>query len=154
MKNVCGDRVLSRTETDERQKPETSAGLTLTTRWVNKWKNLWCLLGLPVTKQFLSFFFFKQYGRNALEIVMKSIVKLDSPLVSPPLDFKGDFFKGTASVALNHLELFSVSHLWVMLFFFCRNSGWFNRCGPHKCGGHVRHINAWQRYSFFIDCCC
>lgn len=39
---------------------------------------------------------------------MKSIVKLDSPLVSPPLDFKGDFFKGTASVAFNHLELFSV----------------------------------------------
>lgn len=27
---------------------------------------------------------------------MKSIVKLDSPLVSPPSDFKGDFFKGAA----------------------------------------------------------
>lgn len=25
---------------------------------------------------------------------MKSIVKLDAPLVSPPSDFKGDFFKG------------------------------------------------------------
>lgn len=38
--------------------------------------------------------FVLQYGRNALEIVMKSIVKLDSPLVSPPSDFKGHFFKG------------------------------------------------------------
>lgn len=40
-----------------------------------------------------------QYGRNALEIVMKSIVKLDSPLVSPPSDFKGDFFKGVSLFA-------------------------------------------------------
>lgn len=44
---------------------------------------------------------------------MKSIVKLDSPLVSPPLDFRGDFFKGTASTALNHLELISLSCLLV-----------------------------------------
>lgn len=35
-----------------------------------------------------------QYGRNALEIVMKSIVNLDSPMVSPPADYPGDFFKG------------------------------------------------------------
>lgn len=41
-------------------------------------------------------FLFLQYGRSALEIVMKSIVKLDTPLVSPPSDFKGDFFKGVA----------------------------------------------------------
>lgn len=44
---------------------------------------------------------------------MKSIVKSDSPLVSPPSDFKGDFFKGTASNVLNHLELLSVSLLLV-----------------------------------------
>lgn len=31
---------------------------------------------------------------------MKSIVKLDSPLVSPPSDFKGDFFKGATRIAL------------------------------------------------------
>lgn len=41
-----------------------------------------------------------QYGRNALEIVMKSIVKLDCPLVSPPSDFKGDFFKGTIQTSV------------------------------------------------------
>lgn len=35
-----------------------------------------------------------QYGRNALEIVMKSIVNLDSPMVSPPPDYPGEFFKG------------------------------------------------------------
>lgn len=40
------------------------------------------------------FLFLAQYGRNALEIVMKSIVNLDSPMVSPPFDFPGDFFKG------------------------------------------------------------
>ena len=49
-------------------------------------------LYLPVTH---SRFSLLQYGRNALEIVMKSIVKLDAPLVSPPSNFKGDFFKGT-----------------------------------------------------------
>lgn len=44
-------------------------------------------------------FLFTQYGRNALEIVMKSIVNLDSPMVSPPPDFPGDFFKGKAVTA-------------------------------------------------------
>lgn len=44
---------------------------------------------------------------------MKSIVKLDSPLVSPPSDFNGDFFKGTASIAVSHLELISGSRLLV-----------------------------------------
>ena len=38
--------------------------------------------------------FLLQYGRNALEIVMKSIVNLDSPMVSPPPDYPGEFFKG------------------------------------------------------------
>lgn len=37
-----------------------------------------------------------QYGRAALEIVMKSIVQLDKPLVSPPTNYKGDFMKGMA----------------------------------------------------------
>lgn len=31
---------------------------------------------------------------------MKSIVKLDTPLVSPPSDFKGDFFKGMTHTLL------------------------------------------------------
>lgn len=44
---------------------------------------------------------------------MKSIVKLDSPLVSPPSDFSGDFFKGSASIALTHLESIRVSCLLV-----------------------------------------
>lgn len=33
---------------------------------------------------------------------MKSIVKLDAPLVSPPSNFKGDFFKGTNISAASH----------------------------------------------------
>ncbi|KAM4634944.1 protein strawberry notch homolog 1 isoform 1-T2 [Polymixia lowei] len=45
------------------------------------------------TRDLSRFNFDNKYGRNALEIVMKSIVKLDVPLVSPPSDFQGDFFK-------------------------------------------------------------
>ncbi|PKU29206.1 hypothetical protein llap_20490 [Limosa lapponica baueri] len=49
-----------------------------------------------------------KYGRNALEIVMKSIVNLDSPMVSPPPDFPGDFFKdvrqGLIGVGLINVE--------------------------------------------------
>uniref|UniRef100_A0A8C3A5E5 Strawberry notch homolog 1 (Drosophila) n=1 Tax=Cyclopterus lumpus TaxID=8103 RepID=A0A8C3A5E5_CYCLU len=45
------------------------------------------------TRDLSRFNFDNKYGRSALEIVMKSIVKLDSPLVSPPAHFKGDFFK-------------------------------------------------------------
>ncbi|XP_044131632.1 protein strawberry notch homolog 1 isoform X1 [Bufo gargarizans] len=54
------------------------------------------------------FNFDNKYGRNALEIVMKSIVSLDSPLVSPPSDFPGDFFKdvrqGLIGVGLINVE--------------------------------------------------
>uniref|UniRef100_A0A3B5AMU6 Protein strawberry notch homolog 1 n=1 Tax=Stegastes partitus TaxID=144197 RepID=A0A3B5AMU6_9TELE len=50
------------------------------------------------TRDLSRFNFDNKYGRNALEIVMKSIVKLDAPLVSPPSDFKGDFFKGMTHV--------------------------------------------------------
>ncbi|XP_072310428.1 protein strawberry notch homolog 1 [Eucyclogobius newberryi] len=60
------------------------------------------------TRDLSRFNFDNKYGRNALEIVMKSIVKLDSPLVSPPADFKGDFFKeiqiGLIGVGLISLE--------------------------------------------------
>ncbi|XP_030598258.1 protein strawberry notch homolog 1 isoform X1 [Archocentrus centrarchus] len=60
------------------------------------------------TRDLSRFNFDNKYGRNALEIVMKSIVKLDTPLVSPPSDFKGDFFKeiqsGLVGVGLINLE--------------------------------------------------
>uniref|UniRef100_A0A8C7ME22 Protein strawberry notch homolog 1 n=1 Tax=Oncorhynchus kisutch TaxID=8019 RepID=A0A8C7ME22_ONCKI len=46
------------------------------------------------TRDLSRFNFDNKYGRNALEIVMKSIVNLDSPLVNPPSDFEGDFYKG------------------------------------------------------------
>uniref|UniRef100_A0A3Q3C011 Protein strawberry notch homolog 1 n=1 Tax=Haplochromis burtoni TaxID=8153 RepID=A0A3Q3C011_HAPBU len=52
------------------------------------------------TRDLSRFNFDNKYGRNALEIVMKSIVKLDTPLVSPPSDFKGDFFKGMTHTLL------------------------------------------------------
>ncbi|XP_062290482.1 protein strawberry notch homolog 1 isoform X2 [Scomber scombrus] len=60
------------------------------------------------TRDLSRFNFDNKYGRNALEIVMKSIVKLDSPLVPPPSNFKGDFFKeiqsGLIGVGLINLE--------------------------------------------------
>ncbi|XP_020511435.1 protein strawberry notch homolog 1 isoform X2 [Labrus bergylta] len=60
------------------------------------------------TRDLSRFNFDNKYGRSALEIVMKSIVRLDSPLVSPPVDFKGDFFKeiqgGLIGVGLINIE--------------------------------------------------
>ncbi|KAL7377325.1 hypothetical protein ABVT39_025953 [Epinephelus coioides] len=60
------------------------------------------------TRDLSRFNFDNKYGRNALEIVMKSIVKLDAPLVSPPSNFKGDFFKeiqsGLIGVGLINVE--------------------------------------------------
>ncbi|KAM7392423.1 hypothetical protein PAMA_007509 [Pampus argenteus] len=60
------------------------------------------------TRDLSRFNFDNKYGRNALEIVMKSIVKLDSPLVSQPANFKGDFFKeiqtGLIGVGLINVE--------------------------------------------------
>ncbi|XP_011203233.1 protein strawberry notch isoform X2 [Bactrocera dorsalis] len=37
-----------------------------------------------------------KYGRTALETVMKTIMGYESPLVPPPNDYKGDFFKDIA----------------------------------------------------------
>jgi hypothetical protein len=49
-----------------------------------------------------------KYGRQALEIVMKSIAKLEDPIVSPPEDYSGDFFEdcreGLAGVGLIHMD--------------------------------------------------
>ncbi|XP_066506867.1 protein strawberry notch homolog 1 isoform X2 [Hoplias malabaricus] len=60
------------------------------------------------TRDLSRFNFDNKYGRNALEIVMKSIVNLDAPLVSPPCDFEGDFFKeirnGLIGVGLINVE--------------------------------------------------
>ncbi|XP_067862331.1 protein strawberry notch homolog 1 isoform X3 [Heptranchias perlo] len=60
------------------------------------------------TRDLSRFNFDNKYGRNALEIVMKSIVNLDTPLVSPPKDFPGEFFKdvrqGLIGVGLINME--------------------------------------------------
>ncbi|XP_017344056.1 protein strawberry notch homolog 1 isoform X5 [Ictalurus punctatus] len=60
------------------------------------------------TRDLSRFNFDNKYGRNALEIVMKSIVNLDAPLVSPPSYFEGDFFKeirnGLIGVGLINVE--------------------------------------------------
>ncbi|KAH0625397.1 hypothetical protein JD844_014884 [Phrynosoma platyrhinos] len=60
------------------------------------------------TRDLSRFNFDNKYGRNALEIVMKSIVNLDSALVSPPADYPGEFFKdvrqGLIGVGLINVE--------------------------------------------------
>ncbi|KAL0965763.1 hypothetical protein UPYG_G00285410 [Umbra pygmaea] len=60
------------------------------------------------TRDLSRFNFDNKYGRNALEIVMKSIVNLDTPLVNPPVDFEGDFYKeirhGLIGVGLINVE--------------------------------------------------
>ncbi len=49
-----------------------------------------------------------KYGRQALEIVMKSIAKIEEPIVSPPEEYSGDFFEdcreGLAGVGLIHID--------------------------------------------------
>lgn len=39
--------------------------------------------------------FFLQYGRAALEAVMKSVLGFDAPLVPIPKTYDGDFFEGS-----------------------------------------------------------
>ncbi|XP_072908101.1 protein strawberry notch homolog 1 [Hemitrygon akajei] len=60
------------------------------------------------TRDLSRFNFDNKYGRNALEIVMKSIVNLDSPLVTSPKEYTGDFFKdvrqGLIGVGLINME--------------------------------------------------
>ncbi|CDQ79113.1 unnamed protein product [Oncorhynchus mykiss] len=60
------------------------------------------------TRDLSRFNFDNKYGRNALEIVMKSIVNLDFPLVNPPSNFEGDFYKeilhGLIGVGLIHVD--------------------------------------------------
>ena len=36
-----------------------------------------------------------KYGRAALEGTFKAIMGYEQPIVKPPSDYKGDFFKGT-----------------------------------------------------------
>ena len=36
-----------------------------------------------------------KYGRAALEATMKTIMGYETPIVPPPSDYRGDFFKGS-----------------------------------------------------------
>jgi hypothetical protein len=37
-----------------------------------------------------------KYGRAALEATFKAIMGYEQPIVKPPSDYRGDFFKGKA----------------------------------------------------------
>lgn len=46
-----------------------------------------------------------KYGRTALETTMKAIMGYEAPLVPPPKDYKGEFFKDVAGALVSHLRL-------------------------------------------------
>lgn len=50
---------------------------------------------------------------------MKSIVSLDSPLVSPPADFDGDFFKGTVTYKMVNSPDFKSREPYNLPMLFC-----------------------------------
>lgn len=43
-----------------------------------------------------------KYGRTALETTMKAIMGYEAPLVPPPKDYKGEFFKDVAGALVSH----------------------------------------------------
>lgn len=46
-----------------------------------------------------------KYGRTALESVMKAIMGKEAPIVPPPQDYKGDFFKRNVIVLKKPLSI-------------------------------------------------
>lgn len=44
-----------------------------------------------------------KYGRLALESTFKAIMGYETPIVHPPADYKGDFFKGKKDVLIDLL---------------------------------------------------
>ena len=41
-----------------------------------------------------------KYGRVALEATFKAIMGYEQPMVKPPSDYRGDFFKGKLSLSV------------------------------------------------------
>ena len=51
-----------------------------------------------------------KYGRAALEATFKAIMGYEQPIVKPPMEYKGDFFKGKLAV-----NILTTSQLVVVL---------------------------------------
>jgi hypothetical protein len=46
-----------------------------------------------------------KYGRAALEATFKAIMGYEQPIVKPPSDYRGDFFKGSLQFS-SHITIF------------------------------------------------
>jgi hypothetical protein len=51
-----------------------------------------------------------KYGRAALEATFKAIMGYEQPIVKPPSDYRGDFFKGAHIFSINPIPGFFYSH--------------------------------------------
>jgi len=72
-----------------------------------------------------------QYGRTALEAVLKAVTGQGSPLIPPPQDYKGHFFQGVLifdvrnTDKLRYFELIEFNNIIVsslnnQVFFICK----------------------------------
>ena len=93
-----------------------------------------------------------KYGRAALETVFKAIMGYEAPIVQPPSDYKGDFFKGIVS----NIACFLTSNktfMWILhiyntkpFYFLHRYCRWLSGRGPnHSKRGHAWDATTRQR---------
>jgi hypothetical protein len=59
-----------------------------------------------------------KYGRAALEATFKAIMGYEQPIVKPPSDYRGDFFKGKLRFSSPNAIFWNKSYTW---FFFCNH---------------------------------
>jgi hypothetical protein len=67
-----------------------------------------------------------KYGRSALDAIMKAIMGYESPVIPPPADYKGEFFKGMPFFFLK-ITSFTLKLTGCFGFFVyrcCCGSGW------------------------------
>ena len=57
-----------------------------------------------------------KYGRLALESTFKAIMGYEAPIVPPPADYKGEFFKGTFMNFIN--AMLENSNNFTLIFFY------------------------------------
>ena len=71
-----------------------------------------------------------KYGRSALESTMRAIMGYEAPIVPPPKDYKGDFFKGSYSLIYSQLYCMYYRLLIIYVRFrhrWCSCWCWFDR---------------------------
>ena len=85
-----------------------------------------------------------KYGRVALEATFKAIMGYEQPIVKPPSDYRGDFFKG--KVSLNQLFVTFLSRKFDLIIFHPKfgqlfNTGKTNRAQYYRHAGHLAEVS-------------